>query len=167
VVRANVHGDEWRQVMNREQLLNRIDTTWSAFTESFAGLTAEEMQAPGVEGDWSVRDLLTHVSIWEDEALKYLPLIMGGGRPPRYAEQGGLDVFNARAVEARRELPLAEVKDQLDETHLRLIAYVQGVPEEQIATETRFRHRLRLDTYSHYPLHAEAIRAWRERTSGA
>jgi hypothetical protein len=31
--------------------------------------------------------------------------------------------------------------------------------------ETRFRRRLRLDTYGHYPTHARAIRAWRT-TSG-
>jgi hypothetical protein len=55
------------------------------------------------------------------------------------------------------------VRQQLDETHRRLTEFVQGVPEEQFVRETRFRHRLRVDTYSHYPLHAEAIRAWRER----
>ncbi|HEX7102258.1 MAG TPA: DinB family protein [Nitrolancea sp.] len=152
--------------MNREQLLNRIDKTWTAFTESFAGLTDEEMQEPGVEGDWSVRDLMTHVSIWEDETLKYLPLIAEGGRPPRYAAQGGIDAFNARAVGARRGLTSTEVRQQLDETHRRLIAYVQSVPEEQFATETRFRHRLRVDTYSHYPEHTAAIRHWRERATG-
>ena len=31
--------------------------------------------------------------------------------------------------------------------------------------ETRFRRRLRLDTYSHYPKHARAIREWRERSA--
>ncbi len=149
--------------MNREQLLKRIDSAWTAFTESCAGLTDQQMLEPGVEGDWSVRDLLTHVSIWEDETLKYLPLIAEGGRTPHYAEQGGIDAFNARAVEARRGLTLDEVKDQLAETHRRLLAYVQSVPEELFATETRFRHRLRIDTYSHYPEHTEAIRSWRER----
>ena len=152
--------------MNREQLLNRIDKTWTAFTESYAGLPEERMIEPGVAGDWSVRDLMTHISIWEDETLKYLPVIIEGGRLPRYAAQGGIDAFNARAVEARRGLTLAEVKDQLEETHRRLLAYVQSVPEEQFATETRFRHRLRVDTYSHYPEHTEAIRHWRERMSG-
>jgi len=152
--------------MNREQLLNRIDKTWMAFTESYAGLPEERMIEPGVAGDWSVRDLMTHISIWEDETLKYLPVIIEGGRLPRYAAQGGIDAFNARAVEARRGLTLAEVKDQLEETHRRLLAYVQSVPEEQFATETRFRHRLRVDTYSHYPEHTEAIRAWRERMPG-
>ena len=36
------------------------------------------MMEPGVTGDWSVKDVLAHVTIWEAEALKYLPLIAEG-----------------------------------------------------------------------------------------
>jgi hypothetical protein len=54
------------------------------------------------------------------------------------------------------------VLQQLHATHGQLLDYIARVPDELFATDTRFRHRLRLDTYSHYPLHAEMIRAWRE-----
>jgi hypothetical protein len=66
-------------------------------------------------------------------------------------------------TEAKRGLSLADVLAHLEKTHRQLVAYLQTVPEEQFTTETRFRHRLRLDTYSHYPLHARMIREWRER----
>ena len=75
---------------------------------------------------------------------------------------GGIDAFNSQRTEQKRDLPLSEVLRQLDETHRRLIDYVGNVPEEQVAGETRFRRRLRLDTYRHYAIHARAIRAWRE-----
>lgn len=153
--------------MNREQLLTRLDNAWTTLGESYAGLTEAEMMAPGVAGDWSVKDMLAHVATWEEEALKYLPLVLVGGRPPRYASYGGIDTFNARMTEAKRGLSLAEVQRRLEETHRQLIAYLQSVPEEQFATETRFRHRLRLDTYSHYPLHANMIHAWREQMNTA
>ena len=68
-------------------------------------------------------------------------------------------------TERRRDLSLAEVLHQHDEVHARLIDYVRGAPEELYATDTRFRRRLRLDTYSHYPEHARAIREWRERSA--
>src|SRR5947199_186601 len=45
--------------------------------------------------------------------------------------------------------------------HASLVAFVQVVPEEQLSADTRFRPRLRLDTYGHYPKHARAIRTWR------
>lgn len=156
-----VRESDW-QTMKREQLLTRLDNAWTTLRESYAGLTEDEMMAPGVAGDWSVKDMLAHVATWEEEALKYLPLILAGGRPPRYASYGGIDAFNARMTEAKRRLSLAEAQRHLEETHRQLIAYLRRVPEEQFATETRFRHRLRLDTYSHYPLHATMIRAWRE-----
>lgn len=122
-----------------------------------------QLMEPGVTGEWSVRDILAHVTTWEEEALKHLPLILEGGRPPLYsAKYGGIDDFNALMTEQKRGLSLAEVLRQLDETHRRLIEYIHSAPEEQFTRETRFRRRLRLDTYSHYPKHAKAIARWRE-----
>jgi len=152
--------------MNREQLLKKLDAAWAEIEASYEGLMESQLTKPGVAGDWSVKDILAHVTTWEEEALKYLPLIIEGGKPPLYTTYGGLDAFNAQRAEQKRALALSEVLEQLEETHRRLIAYVQSVPEEQFTHETRFRHRLRLDTYSHYPLHAGMIRHWREQSGG-
>ena len=138
-------------------------SSWEAFHSSYAGLSDERLLEPGVVGDWSVKDLVAHVSWWEEEALTHLPHIMAGGRPPRYSvAYGGIDAFNALMAERKQELSLGTVLAQADDTHRRLLAFVETVPTDQITTETRFRRRLRLDTYSHYPIHTEAIRLWRE-----
>ncbi len=129
-------------------------------------MSDSQLTLPGVTGVWSVKDIIAHVTWWEEEALKHLPLIIKGGRPQRYSvKYGGIDAFNALMTEQKRDLSLAEVLKQQEETHCRLIAYVQSVPTEQSSRETRFRRRLRLDTYSHYPKHAKAIREWRERSA--
>jgi uncharacterized protein (TIGR03083 family) len=152
---------EW--IMNKQQLLIKLDRAWTAFKQSYAGLSDSQMMEPTVMGDWSVRDILAHITIWEEEALKYLPLILQGRRPPRYKDlYGGIDAFNAQMVEQKRNLSLADVHRQLDETHRQLIEYIDNTPEEQFARETRYRRRLRLDTYSHYPIHTQAIQEWRE-----
>jgi Protein of unknown function (DUF1706) len=149
--------------MNRQQLLKKLDKAWMEFKESYAGLSDARLTEPGVVGDWSVKDILAHVTWWEEEALKYLPLIIKDSKPPRYSAQyGGIDAFNALMTERRQDLSLASVLQQQEDTHRRLVDYLQSVPEEQFTRETRFRHRLRLDTYSHYPEHAKAIREWRE-----
>jgi hypothetical protein len=150
--------------MIRAQVLRRLDRAWVAFKESYAGLSEAELLEPNVTGAWSVRDILAHVTTWEEEALKYLPLILEGGKPPRYSvTYGGIDAFNAKMTEAKHGLSLSQVLAQLDATHQQVVDLLQRVPEAQLATETRFRRRLRLDTYSHYPTHAEAIRSWRKR----
>ena len=150
--------------MDRRHLLQRLDTAWGAFEESYAGLSDAQLMKPGVTGDWSVRDILAHVSTWEEEALTHLPLILEGGTPPRYSVTfGGIDAFNARMTQQKASLSLAAVRRQLDETHRRLIDFVQTAPEDPLSRESRFRRRLRLDAYGHYPLHAEAIRQWRRK----
>jgi hypothetical protein len=152
--------------MNRSQLLKRLEKAWEAFKESYAGLSDSELMEPGVLGGWSVRDIIAHVTWWEEEALTHLPLILDGRKPPRYSvTYGGIDAFNAQMTARKRDLPLSEVQRNQDDTHRRLIDFIQSSPEEQLIRETRFRHRLRLDTYSHYPEHAAAIRKWREQRS--
>src|SRR5262245_12755351 len=152
--------------VTRRQLLTRLEDAWKRLQASYAGLTPDELLEPGVTDAWSVRDILAHVTTWEEEALRYLPLIATGGTPPRYSTAyGGIDAFNARMTEAKRHLSLPAVLHQLEDTHRQLIALVQTAPDALITSETRFRHRLRLDTYSHYPLHAEAIRKWRVQRS--
>jgi len=150
--------------MDRSQLLKKLDTRWTEFNESYAGLSDSELTEAGVTGDWSVKDIIAHVTWWEQEALKHLPLIIKGGRPPTYAaEYGGIDAFNALMTEEKLRLSLSEVLRQRDEMHQQLVLYIESVPEEQCTSDTRFCRRLRLDTYSHYPKHTKAIRAWREK----
>jgi hypothetical protein len=127
-------------------------------------LSDAQLTQPGVMGTWSLKDILAHVTTWEEETLKYLPLIIQGGSPPRYSTMyGGIDAFNARMMEQKRGFSLSEVVRQLDETHRRLVDYIQSVPQEQFTRETPFRRRLRLDTYRHYAEHDRVIREWRER----
>jgi hypothetical protein len=148
--------------MNESQLLKRLDKAWAAFNASYAGLSDAELLEPGVTGVWSVRDIIVHVTWWEEEALTHLPIILAGGKPARYSVRyGGIDAFNAQMTEQKQDLSLSEVLQQRDDTHRRLIDFIQNAPEDQLVRETRFRRRLRLDTYSHYPQHTEAISEWR------
>lgn len=145
------------------RLLERLDAAWTALSDSYAGVPDSRLVQPGVVDDWSVKDILAHVTTWEEEALRHLPLVIVGGTPPRYAAQGGIDAFNARATETGRRLSLAEVLRRRDETHARLVDFIRSQPEGSFGGQTRARRRLRLDTYGHYPEHTAAIRAWRER----
>jgi len=151
--------------VDRRQLLKRLEEAWEALKESYAGLSDAELLEPGVAGVWSVRDVIAHVTWWEEEALTHLPLILAGGRPPRYSvTYGGIDAFNAKMTAQKKDLSLAEVMGQRDEVHRRLIALIESAPGNQVSGETRFRRRLRLDTYGHYAKHARAIRNWREQS---
>jgi hypothetical protein len=145
--------------MTRRQVLAKLDAAWKDFTASYAGLTDDEILRPGVTKAWSIRDIIAHVTTWEEEALTHLPAILEGRTPPRYSvTYGGIDAFNSLMTERKADLSLAEVLRQQGEVHAAMVRLIERVPEELFTRETRFRRRLRLDTYGHYPKHAVAIR---------
>jgi hypothetical protein len=150
--------------MNQQTLLEKLDSAWLDFNNSYRELPPERLLETGVTGDWSVKDILAHVMVWEEEALKHLPHIAAGGRPPRYSvTYGGIDAFNALKTQEYLQLSLPDLLVRQDNIHRQLVDYIRTVPEGLFSSETRFRRRLRLDTYSHYPIHTKAIREWRER----
>lgn len=151
--------------MKKQQLVQKLEDSWNAFAQSYADLSPEQMLMPGVAGDWSIKDILAHINTWEAESLKHLPEILDGRKPARYSVlYGGIDAFNALMSEQKRSLSLSEVQDLLASTHHQLIEYLQALPAELFTVESRFRRRLRLDTYSHYPIHTRAICEWREQS---
>ena len=150
--------------MNRRQILQRLERGWRELHESLDGLSHEEMVEPVFDGGWSVKDLLGHVTTWEEEAIKAMDLMARGQPQPRYRQYRGIDGFNAWQSEKKAGLSLEDVQSQLMETHHMLMSVVAEMSEEHWATETRIRRRLRIDTYGHYRLHCEQIMAWRIET---
>ena len=150
-----------------DKLIKQIDTTLQEFIASYAGLTEDQMKEPGVCADWSVRDLIAHVTWWDQEALDHLPMILEGHRPPKYSVtyEGGMDGFNALMTEQKRHLTLDEVQQEFESTHAALVDYILNQPPERIFAQPLFRRRLKLDTFGHYPIHKADILTWRSQKS--
>ena len=100
---------------------------------------------------------------WIDDSFEANRQSVKGRKPPRYSlTYGGIDAFNALMTEQKKDLSLPEVLRQMNDTHRRVLNLIESAPESQLKGETRFRHRLRLDTYGHYPKHAQAKEVARE-----
>ena len=147
--------------MSKERVLNRIEQEWESFLQSFAGLTNNRLMEPNVVGHWSVRDVLAHITTWEEEALKALPVILDGKSPPRYKRYGGINAFNAQEQEKKRHLALEQVQQELVATHRCLLNFLIDIPESVFSAESRLQRRLRLDTYRHYREHTDQLTNWR------
>ena len=86
------------------QLVARLDSDWQAFLDSFEGLPESALSEPGVVGPWSIRDVMGHVTTWEQEALDKLPIVLAHERGPGYSSYGGNKAFNAQKVAENRDL---------------------------------------------------------------
>ena len=108
---------------------------WVQFQASYAGLPSARLVEHGVAGDWSVKDIIAHVTWWK--LLRHVAA-HHRGRPPRYSVvYGGIDAFNAMMAERKPDLSLSDVLKQQNDTHERLIDLIRNVPEDQFTRETR------------------------------
>jgi hypothetical protein len=141
----------------KARTLSKLEREWQALFQLWEDLPEDILLLPGAVGHWSTRDVMAHITTWENEALKALSLILEGKPLPRYM---GIDAFNAREQERKRHLPLKRVKEELLVTHKKLVQFLENVPESAFAS-ARFIKRLRLDAIDHYREHAAQIAAWR------
>ena len=116
-----------------------------------------------------MQDILAHVTTWEEEALRVPAPHSRGRHAPALLDDLRRDRRLQRPDDGPEGAPFASPRYSHSSTTCTagVVALVQSAPEAEIASDTRFRRRLRLDTYSHYPKHAEAIDGARRSTRGS
>ena len=94
--------------MTKEDLLQTLDTEFASLLSTLEGL-GEEAATRVWYGDWSVRDILSHVSGWHREMAQAFERIARGERPVpedvRAVHRVGC-LSAVRGWRRRRDLPL-------------------------------------------------------------
>ena len=140
--------------MDRDELFQRIDTTWQELQEALKEIPPERAAEPGAAGEWSVKDLLGHISFWERNCAAELQLL----EPDDVDEELNVDEMNAREHDLIKDRSLAELKDEFAQSHdalMRVLRAADDLDPDQVKG----------DTWEHYGEHAADIRSWRQRLS--
>ncbi len=145
---------------SKEGLLRDLEAEWGRLLESLKGLSDEEFQAPNVVGAWSLKDLLGHITSWEEETLQMVQEKLAGGEPNFYPYI--IDQWNAQQAERKRSIPLGQVQASFHETHQRLMELTSQLPEDLFFEMTRVRLALEADCWGHYVEHRRQVDVWRQ-----
>ncbi len=145
-------------VTQKNKILAGIGTAWKALLDTLARVPVERVDHAGVVERWSVKDLIGHVTTWENEAIEAL------GNYKSQGDVGALawpdvDALNERTVQAKRSVPLAELRLDFEETHRRLLDSVEALSAEEF-TVSEVEKRVRIDTFAHYEEHTDHIDRW-------
>ena len=159
--------------MTRAQFLDLLRTTRVEWDALLAAVPEARMSEPGLDGAWSVKDVIAHITWHEREMLGVL----------RAHALVGSDLWdlplnerNAIIYAQNRDRPLAEVLAESCAVYPQLLAAAQGLAEEDLTDPGRFADMpgdwvpwqlLAENTYTHYRDHMPAIQAWLARESGS
>lgn len=162
--------------MKKSELLNWLQEEyqrWQAFLDQIG---PARMDQPGVNGDWSMKDIIAHLTGWH----RWLVIRLQAAQrsepeppPPWPAHLQAEDDINAWIYESNRERPAPEVLAEAHQVFQQLLTVVEELPEdvriEQVHQPGRVYHLVWLDN-ERYPAgeffdhfhddHEPDIRAW-------
>lgn len=80
---------------------------------------------------WTVREILAHLSGWDDATIAFIHALVEGREPATPAARG-MDVYNAETVATREELDYDHIYREYIETRRVLLELIRSMPEEKI-----------------------------------
>jgi uncharacterized damage-inducible protein DinB len=102
--------------VSKQEFLERMRAARAELNEAISGLSEDQIGQDIVAGEWTVKDILSHLAAWENETLLTV------GRAARGEADGpiineSVDEWNAARVAERRRLPLVDVMQEFNDVH--------------------------------------------------
>jgi hypothetical protein len=157
--------------VTKESLLTLIQTEHEKLVETLSQLREDQLTLQGVEGEWSVKDLLAHITVWEERMIRWLEVTLKGETPemlPAGLTWDDLDQWNHQSYIDLIEKPLEEVILDFNRVYEEALAAVKDAPEDELIDPNRFPWRegkplwemVADNMHWHYSEHDKTIQAW-------
>jgi hypothetical protein len=155
--------------MKTIDLLDRIRKDRAAFAAMWAELSDSQMtQRPGVQEDWSVKDLIAHIVWWENLMLENVGAVKDNGP---YHMIYDIDGQNDEVFVAHRDDNLADVLAAFEANLAKLEEHIGALSDEQINTTQLPKYPLLEhivgDTYGHYKTHRADLERYTKQVKSA
>ncbi len=147
---------------DKSEAISALEAARRQTLEAIDGIPEDKMTAPAF-GDWSVKDVLCHLTSWEQFAAPDMQRV-GRGHIPQLAtfRVEDVDEWNAHMMRSRNLFPLPQVIFELEDSRRQLIDALNALPENLFAAGQMA--RMLIDGLVHGEQgHAADIRAWRQK----
>ena len=119
--------------MNKSELLKWLQEEyrqWEAFLDQIG---PARMDQPGVNGDWSMKDIVAHLTGWQRRVVARLQAAQRSEPeppPPWPAHLEAEDDINAWIYESNRDRSVREVLSDTQHVFQQLLAVIEGLPDD-------------------------------------
>ncbi len=165
---TETNEDGWITYMSGDDLLERARAERAELEALWLGLDNAEMtRRPGPHPEWSVKDIIAHITWWEQSMTNWVSRALTGEMLARTETP---DEINARVFEDNRDLPLNTVLEMfgasfppLENLLLRMTDEEINDPEVADIRGMPLLYFLVGNTFAHYADHVDDLRAYAER----
>ena len=164
---GNEAPEAWINYMGADELLERARIERAELASLWRGLSDEQMtRRPGPQPDWSVKDVIAHITWWEGAMVNWVKRALSGEMLTRTETP---DEINARVHADNRDLPLDTVMEMFHASFPLVEVLLERLDDDEIndAAVCNIRDMPLLyfivgNTFAHYADHVEDLRAYVE-----
>nr|BBH89185.1 hypothetical protein KTC_39360 [Thermosporothrix sp. COM3] len=155
--------------ITKAELLRKIQEGHDALKTFLAQFDEQQLQEPGVNGEWSIKDNIAHLSAWHKRLIDDLAAARAGITPEDRDQGLDIDGINERIFQENRHRSLADVQQEFEDTYAQTVQSVEQTPEEMLNQPPCWTDKYLLwelvdgNTFSHYQEHTEYIQNWLQR----
>ncbi|HWQ45381.1 MAG TPA: ClbS/DfsB family four-helix bundle protein [Longilinea sp.] len=149
-----------------KEFIHETESEWDELVKALKAIPQEKMIVPLKAGEWSVKDILAHLTWYEREMIGVVGqrALVGSdlwNRP--------LDERNRAVYDQLKDLPLAQVLADFTAVHEKLMGLLKGLSDAELNKPPLFKDMpmewipgdlIGSNTYEHYREHLKAIREW-------
>jgi hypothetical protein len=156
--------------VDKAELLNGLREEYRNWQALLDDIGVERMDQPGVTGEWSVKDIVAHLTGWRRRTVARLQAAQRGEPeppPPWSAHLQTDDEINAWIYESNHARPLREILDDSHQVFQQLLTAVDGLPDKVLRDPTLHLPWLQgqpfnaAELFSHFhEEHEPDMRAW-------
>lgn len=158
--------------MKLSEIIEQLDDNRERLLVAIEELPDEALQEAGAMGDWSVADILAHITAWESELVTGLMRINQGKKPAKMiAAFEDVDGYNARVYEENKDRDIERIFDDLQGVRVQLEQWLEEFSEKDFSDPQRYpwsngitlAHIIKENSYGHDAEHLPHIESFAER----
>jgi hypothetical protein len=146
--------------LSKAEILAHIEQEHNRLVQTFHALSQSQMVEPTILAapapGQSCKDVLAHLTAWEQRMLSIIRAIMTGAPHPEYPST---PKFNAHVFHANKDRSLEDVQEDFERSYNETLALVQQLTETELATGELWK-LVGYNTYNHYKWARTMIRRW-------
>lgn len=127
--------------MDKVALIQRLSENRALFKQTVSQVSAKAMIAPRETEQPSGKDIIAHLTAWEQRVVRWLKAV-AAGETPHSPEPGAtwddMDRLNAQTFEQNKHKSLQEIEATFQRSFEELIAQIQSFTEEELAIPRPF-----------------------------
>lgn len=119
--------------MKKSDLLAALQEKNRQWEALLGSIDQNRMEQPGANGDWSIKDLLAHLTGWNIRLLHHIQAALHAEPeppPPWPAQLQYEDAINAWIYETNRRRSLRDILDETRQVNQLIFALMESLPED-------------------------------------